>query len=121
GRGGAARPPVPDLAGLRRALPPGAVYAAATLEGGELFLLVADRAGARVARAAAAGLEGQLAAFRRLLEAQVRRYTAGLLSPADRADLDAGLEEGGHGPLGAVVAAAPRRGAPRPGWGPGRA
>jgi hypothetical protein len=106
-RGSAVLPALPDLAGLQRSLPPGALYLAPALVDEELYLLAASRErGAQVIRAegSAAGLAKATEGLRDCLTGQLARYRAGLpLGRPHRAELDARLEDLGHGPLGKAL------------------
>jgi tetratricopeptide (TPR) repeat protein len=108
GRGAdAVLPAVPDLADVRRALPPGGLYVAATLVDDELYLLTAGREEApRVIPGPGSGraLSDDLATLRGCLEGQLARYRGGLpIGRAERAELDRRLDELGRGPLGLAL------------------
>jgi tetratricopeptide (TPR) repeat protein len=99
-------PALPDLAALRRALPPGAVYVAPVVTDDELFLLAVRRdGGARVVRSGlpAELLRGQIEALWDSIGALVARYRRGLLGRVSREELDGRLDALGRGPLGAAL------------------
>jgi tetratricopeptide (TPR) repeat protein len=109
-RGSAVLPTLPDLAGLQKSLPPGALYVAPTLVDEELYLLAVGQEGpAQVIRATgtAAGLAEAAGGLRGCLADQLARYRAGLpLGRPQRAELDARLDDLGRGPLGEVLSRA---------------
>jgi tetratricopeptide (TPR) repeat protein len=106
-RSDASLPALATLDALRRVLPSGAVYIAASLFEDEVALLVVRReACGRVVRVAG-GVGTALEEFRRCVEGQLRGYPArGASRPEDRAELEARLDELGRGPLGWALAEA---------------
>jgi tetratricopeptide (TPR) repeat protein len=111
-------PTLPDLAALRRALPPAVLYAAPVLADEELYLLAVTRDGPpQVLRAAGSGKAvcAALEALRGCLGSQLERYRRGFpLGRPERTELDQRLEALGHGLLGALLAQALAGRQPRP-------
>lgn len=108
-RGTAAIPMLPDLNGLRRALPRESVYLAPSVIGDDVFLLAVDRnRPARLFHADDANrLREEVEAFQHLVSVQVEQYESGFgVRAADRANLDAVLDRLGDGPLGHAIARA---------------
>src|SRR5262249_39782517 len=102
-----ALPALAEVSDLERRFPPGCVYVAPSVVEDELFLLVARRgrpAAVVPAPGSAARLARQADAFRACLSGQLERYRHGFpLGAAERAALDARLEELGASCLGAAL------------------
>jgi CHAT domain-containing protein len=103
-------PALADLRELERRLPRDGIYAAPSLVGDDLVLLIVRPGrGGRVIRAAGAAptVRTQAEAFRRTLATQLDRFRSGLpLGRNHRTELDGRLSDLGQGPLGQALATA---------------
>lgn len=102
-----ALPALPTVDELCRRLPQRAVYAAPSLVQDEWFLVLARREGAEVRKlpGKADAISSPTRQLRTVVERELRQRC-----PNGRTDLDACLEELGHGPLGDALSAALRPG-----------
>lgn len=101
--GDAALPRLPTLADLQAALRPGQVFVAPAVADDAVILLAVrrDRASMQRVSGTAAELAEQVAALRRCLDGQLRRYALALpMGDHERRELDGCLATLGDGPLG---------------------